>query len=173
MPSHPLSPHLPPVFVRWFRSFDSPSLFVVVALRFASLALSRFALALRARVHGAAAPFPFPFSMLSVRPHALAHLRVGWAPTQELQSLHAFQSPRAPQPASPAALPAAQPGITASSHFQRPYGSRRNLASAFSARLKRRLRLLSACASAEPLRPSSMRCCPRRRSARASRSVRA
>ena len=107
------------MFVRWFRSFDSPSLFVVVALRFASLALSRFALALRARVHGAAAPFPFPFSMLSVRPHALAHLRVGWAPTQELQSLHAFhdaESPRAPQPASPAALPAAQPGITASSH---------------------------------------------------------
>ena len=45
MPSHPLSPHLPPVFVRWFRSFDSPSLFVVVALRFArSLSLrSRFA----------------------------------------------------------------------------------------------------------------------------------
>ena len=115
MPFPPLSPHLPPVFVRWFRSFDSPSLFVVVALRFASLALSRFALALRARVHGAAAPFPFPFSMLSVRPHALAHLRVGWVPTQELQSLHAFQSPRAPQPASPAALPAAQPGITASS----------------------------------------------------------
>ena len=57
--------------------------------------------------------------------------------------------------------------------FQRPYGSRRHLASAFSARLKRRLRLLSACASAEPSRPSSMRCCPRRRSARASRPVRA